>query len=977
MDPAPFSFDICEGVLVFFFALDYGIQFYSASSRLQFVCKFRSIIDLLTILPALLVITSSSDFSLVFLRTFRILRLFRILRVHRFLNFGYGVLDNETIHQQVFVMLVSVFCLIFCSAGIFQIVENSFDDESVDFGVLAPPSKTQITFFNSVYFIVITGATVGFGDIVPRSAEGRLFTICFVLSMMIIVPVQSGHLVRLVFTHSRFRGAITRTPGFGHIVVSSPASLYTVGHFFSEFFHPAFGGHRFHVLAMNSNIPSEKDAQFLREGSFRKRVQYLQGSPTSEYDLIRCAAKHSAGFFFLTAKVSKNPFEEDSKTVMKVLSVRSFDPNCELYVQVLLPQTAYQLVSMFSKAADTSNDFTCEPFLSQASSHKQHVVCVREFALNLLALNCRCPGLTTLVSGWMRKEPGIVCEPDSWMSEYTFGLSHSVFPVRLPLALNNRTFGDIAQILFHAFNVVVFGYLGPTSAASQLPASSSHADLPSMLSRKFRSTSQAKMRRINALAENIADKNGDIFICPNFGQTIHGHDIIFVLALDSQTSVRIANLTFEDVSLIEQQMLAAGLPVTSMLSESSSAFCDVVSFPQARKFADVDAGATGFLRKPSETVPLSLLHAAQNLVDRMKIKLSAASVASEYRLCLEPRPFDESIILKNFEKEGHIIVCGEPHAFEHFILPLRSRRIKNPPAIILLCHPSFGRRSSEETRNASLDSTTPEWWDNVSLFPDVFVCFGSSQHTFDLEKCNIMGASRVVCLAQTSFESTVMDEETYGNYVDFVPILTHHHVEKYLELRRKRCEKLQKSSDMDSFASTVELVNGSSMRYLQSMSGHVQSQFGAASKPADEFLNPCFASGRAFVDCVLDSLMVQSFFHPQVLDVFSQLTSCFGSTIRRRTRLKKRRTGEDDDIFTISRIEVPSEFVGSTYAEFYSWSLRTEQCIPVGIYRQRSFMGAPCPYVYGTPRRESILNEGDMIFTFVREKIGTAFREDD
>ena len=74
-------------------------------------------------------------------------------------------------------MLVSLTFYIYMSAGIFMIIEN-----------FHPEDLTRGTYYfnTSIYFIMVTFSTIGYGDYFPVSDEGRIFMVCVILYVMVI-----------------------------------------------------------------------------------------------------------------------------------------------------------------------------------------------------------------------------------------------------------------------------------------------------------------------------------------------------------------------------------------------------------------------------------------------------------------------------------------------------------------------------------------------------------------------------------------------------------------------------------------------------------------------------------------------------------------------------------------------------------------------------------------------------------------------
>ncbi len=60
------------------------------------------------------------------------------------------------------------------------------------------PGSTINTFFDAVYFSIVTLTTVGFGDITPVSTYGRFITILIIVSGIIFIPWQIRNFLQLL-----------------------------------------------------------------------------------------------------------------------------------------------------------------------------------------------------------------------------------------------------------------------------------------------------------------------------------------------------------------------------------------------------------------------------------------------------------------------------------------------------------------------------------------------------------------------------------------------------------------------------------------------------------------------------------------------------------------------------------------------------------------------------------------------------------
>lgn len=166
-------------IILSIFAVEYLLRLLAAPNKFKYIFSFYSLIDLVAILP---VLTGVTDVSFV-----RILRWFRILRLIRLIEGKalFGNLDRED-SSIVTRILFTIFSIIFIYSGLIYQVEHSVNPQ--DFG----------TFFDAVYFAVVTMTTVGFGDITPTSDAGKLMTVLMILTGIALIPWQLGDLIKQI-----------------------------------------------------------------------------------------------------------------------------------------------------------------------------------------------------------------------------------------------------------------------------------------------------------------------------------------------------------------------------------------------------------------------------------------------------------------------------------------------------------------------------------------------------------------------------------------------------------------------------------------------------------------------------------------------------------------------------------------------------------------------------------------------------------
>lgn len=188
---------IIEIILVFFFSVEYVLRVYAAKKPLKYILSFFGIIDVLSILPFYL----HFGFGFVSFRALRFLRLFRVLELMEF-NKAIGHYKRAILlakEELILFMLTALILIYFAAVGIYYF-EHSAQPE------------VYSSIFTSLWWSVCTMTTVGYGDMYPITAGGRIFTfgLLFVGLSIISVPagILSSALTRTRISDSKEKKAI-------------------------------------------------------------------------------------------------------------------------------------------------------------------------------------------------------------------------------------------------------------------------------------------------------------------------------------------------------------------------------------------------------------------------------------------------------------------------------------------------------------------------------------------------------------------------------------------------------------------------------------------------------------------------------------------------------------------------------------------------------------------------------------------------
>lgn len=174
-------FDAMEYVCVAVFIVDYVLRWatsdlsmkYGRASFLMYPLTPMAIVDLFSILPVFIALNPS-------FKTLRVLRILRALRAFRLVRYSKGVqavfeaIKNS--RQQLMVVLVlAVTYIVVCATVVFNVEPETFD-----------------TYFDALYWSVISLTTVGYGDLYPVSGTGRFVAMISSLVGIAIVALPSG-----------------------------------------------------------------------------------------------------------------------------------------------------------------------------------------------------------------------------------------------------------------------------------------------------------------------------------------------------------------------------------------------------------------------------------------------------------------------------------------------------------------------------------------------------------------------------------------------------------------------------------------------------------------------------------------------------------------------------------------------------------------------------------------------------------------
>lgn len=216
-----------EAFALFVFALEYALRFWSAPehtlyaelhpwrARLSFALEPMSILDLVTLAPLLASVFVESDLS-VFL-------MLRLLRYFKLARYSPGMrslaLALQTERRALGASLLLLIGLVILSASVMHVLER--DAQPDKFGSVP----------EAMWWAIVTLTTVGYGDVTPVTAAGRLVAGVTMVIGMIMLALPVG-IVATAFSQEIHRrefvvtwGMLSRVPLFAHLSAAEIAEI--------------------------------------------------------------------------------------------------------------------------------------------------------------------------------------------------------------------------------------------------------------------------------------------------------------------------------------------------------------------------------------------------------------------------------------------------------------------------------------------------------------------------------------------------------------------------------------------------------------------------------------------------------------------------------------------------------------------------------------------------------------------------------